>query len=120
MSEPNKITSDHLRRRAVVYVRQSSTTQVEHNRESTARQYQLAERAVTLGWGRDQVSVIDEDLGVSGSGHAERTGFTRMTAEVALGEVGIVLGDAALPAPLQRGTCRCAAAASPFASATRA
>lgn len=92
MSELTKITSDHLRRRAVVYVRQSSTTQVEHNRESTARQYQLAERAVTLGWARDQVIVIDEDLGISGSGLAERTGFAHMTAEVALGEVGIVLG----------------------------
>jgi len=92
MSELSKITSDHLRRRAVVYVRQSSTTQVEHNRESTARQYQLAERAVALGWTRDQVKVFDEDLGVSGSGLAERAGFARMTAEVALGEVGIVLG----------------------------
>lgn len=92
MSELSKITPEHLRRRALVYVRQSSTTQVEHNRESTARQYQLAERAVTLGWARDQVTVIDEDLGVSGSGLAERTGFARMTAEVALGHVGIVLG----------------------------
>jgi DNA invertase Pin-like site-specific DNA recombinase len=92
MSELSKITSDHLRRRAVVYVRQSSSTQVEHNRESTARQYQLAERAVALGWARDQVKVFDEDLGVSGSGLAERAGFARMTAEVALGEVGIVLG----------------------------
>ncbi|KPK36809.1 MAG: resolvase [Gammaproteobacteria bacterium SG8_47] len=92
MSELSKITSDHLRRRAVVYVRQSSTTQVEHNRESTARQYQLAERAVALGWARDQVKVIDEDLGVSGSGLAERAGFARLTAEVALGEIGIVLG----------------------------
>jgi DNA invertase Pin-like site-specific DNA recombinase len=82
MSELSKITSDHLRRRAVVYVRQSSTTQVEHNRESTARQYQLAERAVALGWARDQVKVFDEDLGVSGSGLAERAGFARMTAEV--------------------------------------
>ena len=92
MSELSKITSDHLRRRAVVYVRQSSTTQVEHNRESTARQYQLAERAVALGWARDQVKIFDEDLGVSGSGLAARAGFARMTAEVALGEVGIVLG----------------------------
>lgn len=92
MSELSKITSDHLRRRAVVYVRQSSITQVEHNRESTARQYQLAERAVTLGWARDQITTIDEDLGVSGSGLAERTGFARMTAEVALGQIGIVLG----------------------------
>jgi len=92
MSELSKITSDHMRRRAVVYVRQSSATQVEHNRESTARQYQLAERAVALGWPRDQVKVFDQDLGVSGSGLAERAGFARMIAEVALGEVGIVLG----------------------------
>jgi DNA invertase Pin-like site-specific DNA recombinase len=92
MSELSKITSDHRRRRAVVYVRQSSATQVEHNRESTARQYQLAERAVALGWARDQVTVFDEDLGVSGSGLVDRVGFARMTAEVALGEVGIVLG----------------------------
>ena len=92
MSELSKITADHLRRCAVVYVRQSSTTQVEHNRESTARQYQLADRAVALGWRRDQVRVIDEDLGISGSGLAERTGFAKMTAEIALGQVGIVLG----------------------------
>ena len=92
MSELSKITSDHRRRRAVVYVRQSSATQVEHNRESTARQYQLADRAVALGWARDQVTVFDEDLGVSGSGLVDRAGFARMTAEVALGEVGIVLG----------------------------
>jgi len=92
MSELSKITSDHLRRSAVVYVRQSSSTQVEHNRESTARQYQLADRAVQLGWPREQVKVFDEDLGISGSGLAERAGFTRLTAEVALGLVGIVLG----------------------------
>ena len=53
-----KITTDHLRRCAVVYVRQSSSTQVENNRESTARQYHLAERAVELGWPRDQVKVL--------------------------------------------------------------
>jgi len=92
MSELSKITADHLRRCALVYVRQSSTTQVEHNRESTARQYQLADRAMTLGWRRDQVRVIDEDLGISGSGLTERTGFAKMIAEVALGQVGIVLG----------------------------
>ena len=92
MSELSKITRDHLRRRAIVYVRQSSAAQVEHNRESTARQYQLAERAVALGWAREQVTVFDEDLGVSGSGLADRSGFARMTAEVALGQVGIVLG----------------------------
>src|SRR5215472_1330220 len=92
MNELSKITAEHIRRCAIVYVRQSSTTQVEHNRESTARQYDLAKRAVKLGWRRDQVKIIDEDLGISGSGLAERTGFSRMTAEVALGQVGIVLG----------------------------
>ena len=92
MSELSKITADHLRRYALVYVRQSSTTQVEHNRESTARQYQLVDRATALGWRSDQVTVIDEDLGISGSGLVEQCGFARMTAEVALGHVGIVLG----------------------------
>src|SRR6516162_2550698 len=92
MNELSKISAEHLRRCAIVYVRQSSTTQVEHNRESTARQYELAERAARRGWRRDQVKVIDEDLGISGSGLSERTGFARMTAEVGLGQVGIVLG----------------------------
>lgn len=92
MNEMTKITSDHLRRHAVVYVRQSSASQVEHNRESTERQYRLADRAVELGWPCDQVKVVDEDLGVSGSGLTDRSGFARMTAEVALGHVGLVLG----------------------------
>jgi DNA invertase Pin-like site-specific DNA recombinase len=92
MSEHTKITTDHLRRCAVVYVRQSSSTQVENNRESTARQYHLAERAVELGWPRAQVKVVDEDLGISGSGLTDRAGFARMIAEVALGQIGIVLG----------------------------
>jgi DNA invertase Pin-like site-specific DNA recombinase len=92
MSDHSKITAAHLRRRALVYVRQSTTAQVEYNRESTERQYRLAERAVELGWAREQIKVLDQDLGISGSGLAERAGFTHMTAEVALGQVGIVLG----------------------------
>lgn len=92
MSDTAKITPDHLRRRAIVYVRQSSAHQVEHHRESTARQYQLVERAVAFGWIREHVTVLDEDLGVSGSGLAERAGFAQLTAEVALGHVGLVLG----------------------------
>jgi DNA invertase Pin-like site-specific DNA recombinase len=81
----------HLRRSAVVYVRQSTLTQVEHNRESTARQYDLAERAVALGWPRPAVTVIDSDLGVSGSGSSRRSGFTALIELIALGQVGIVL-----------------------------
>jgi len=92
MNDAGKIAPDHLRRSAIVYVRQSSASQVEHNRESTARQYQLVDRAVALGWPRERITVLDEDLGLSGSGLTERSGFARMTAEVALGHVGLVLG----------------------------
>src|SRR5271167_396237 len=92
MSDNSKVTAAHLRRLALVYVRQSTTSQVEYNRESTQRQYRLAERASELGWQHEQIKVLDQDLGISGSGLAERAGFTHMTAEVALGHVGIVLG----------------------------
>jgi DNA invertase Pin-like site-specific DNA recombinase len=92
MSDNSKVTAAHLRRRALVYVRQSTTSQVEYNRESTERQYRLVERAAELGWPREQIKVLDQDLGISGSGLTERAGFTHMTAEVALGHVGIVLG----------------------------
>ena len=82
----------HLRRPAVVYVRQSTAAQVEHHRESTRRQYDLTERARQLGWRPDQITVIDEDLGLSGATTQGRSGFARMTAQVALGQVGILLG----------------------------
>ena len=92
MTDTSKIKSSHLRRTAFVYIRQSTTTQLERNQESTRRQYALVDRAVTLGWVREQVKVVDQDLGLSGSGVVERCGFADMTAEVALGHVGIVLG----------------------------
>ena len=92
MSEHSKLTSSHLRRQAFVYLRQSSQAQLERNVESTARQYALVTRAVELGFAREQVVVIDEDLGISGSGLSERSGFARLTAEVALGHAGLVLG----------------------------
>ena len=92
MIDHTKIQPTHLRRTAFVYIRQSSAAQVEYNRESTARQYALMERAQALGWQHDQVTLIDEDLGLSGASTAKRTGFARMTAEVALGHAGIVLG----------------------------
>src|SRR5438309_5143151 len=92
MSDLTKINSTHLGRAAYIYLRQSTPAQVEHNRESTQRQYALAAKATTLGWPSQQVLVIDEDLGVSGSGNVERSGFARLIAEVALGHMGIVLG----------------------------
>jgi hypothetical protein len=73
MSDLTKINSTHLSRLAYVYLRQSSAAQVEHNRESTARQYALVTKAAELGWPAQQVLVIDEDLGVSGSGIIERS-----------------------------------------------
>src|SRR3954466_11953421 len=90
MSDP-KVTPSQLRRSAVVYVRQSTLAQVDRNRESTARQYDLVARAERLGWPRSAVRVIDDDLGVSGASTTGRSGFAELAAQVGLGQVGIVL-----------------------------
>ena len=92
MTEHSKITVSHRSRLAVVYLRQSSAAQVENNRESTQRQYALAHRARELGWSESSISVVDADLGLSGSGAVARSGFAQLTADVALGRVGLVLG----------------------------
>src|SRR5438105_828422 len=92
MMQDAKISTVHRQRLAVVYVRQSSSTQLERNRESTMRQYNFVARAIALGWTEAQVHVIDEDQGVSANGLVDRAGFAQLTAEVALGRVGIVLG----------------------------
>lgn len=84
------VMPSHLTRQAAIYIRQSTVEQVTHNLESQRRQYGLVDRAVSLGWPRPQVLVIDDDLGVSGSGVA-RVGFDRLVAEVGLGHIGIVL-----------------------------
>ena len=87
----DKVTDNHLRRLAYVYIRQSTLKQMERNRESTARQYGLVERAQRMGWRADQVHTIDDDQGLSGSGTAHRKGFELMASEVALGRVGLIL-----------------------------
>ena len=91
MRDASNLTDRHRARLCVIYIRQSTYAQVERNRESTARQYDLAGRAGQLGWPEDAVLVIDEDLGVSGSGTAQRAGFARLAAEVGLGHVGLIL-----------------------------
>jgi DNA invertase Pin-like site-specific DNA recombinase len=92
MTDKNsKIQAHHLKRGAIVYVRQSTAGQMIHNPESTARQYGLKTKAVELGWDIDLIDVIDEDLGKSGSSAVHRNGFQRLVAEVALGRIGIVL-----------------------------
>ncbi|MGH9028674.1 MAG: recombinase family protein, partial [Acidimicrobiales bacterium] len=92
MNDLSRPTAEQLRRTAVVYIRQSSAGQVLKNTESRELQYELTDRAVSLGWNQDQVVVIDEDLGRTGSDATNRSGFQRMVAEVALGHVGLVLG----------------------------
>jgi excisionase family DNA binding protein len=88
----DKITAGHRSRDAYVYVRQSTPTQVVQHTESLARQYELRERAVALGWSSHQVVVIDADLGRSGAQTDGRHGFKELVADVGLGKVGIVLG----------------------------
>src|SRR5262245_37020786 len=87
-----KVTAQHLKREAYLYVRQSTLRQVLENTESTQRQYALRDRAVALGWPLERVIVIDSDLGQSGASAADREGFQRLGSEVGLGRAGIVLG----------------------------
>src|SRR5436309_3952777 len=87
MNQP-KLTAEHLARKALVYIRQSSPNQVLHHQESRRRQYGLGDRARELGF--QQVDVIDDDLGRSGSGLVERPGFQRLVGEVCTGEVGAI------------------------------
>ena len=92
LSGQQKITPHHLKRLACIYIRQSSSRQVLHNRESQVNQYQLAQRAAALGWSQDRIRVIDSDLGLSGRDAASRSGFKELVAEVSLGYVGIIFG----------------------------
>jgi DNA invertase Pin-like site-specific DNA recombinase len=87
-----KITADHIRRDAYLYVRQSTLRQVAENGESTQRQYALRDRAIASGWPAERVHIIDCDLGKSGSSAIARDGFQRLVSEVALTKAGIVMG----------------------------
>ena len=90
-STHSAITTGHRARMAFVYVRQSSVSQVTRHTESTDLQYGLVERAVRLGWPRDRVTVIDDDLGKSAGSSGERDGFRHLIAEVGLGHGGLVV-----------------------------
>jgi DNA invertase Pin-like site-specific DNA recombinase len=86
-----KINTGHRAKQAHVYVRQSSPGQVVRHQESTDLQYQLAERAIELGWPRERIDVVDDDLGVSGTTATERPGFLRLLANIGRGQVGLVV-----------------------------
>ena len=89
--ESPKIQAAHRTRQAYVYIRQSSPMQVEHNLESQDLQYQLAQQAQTFGWRKDQIVIIDDDLGKSSASSSERVGFQTVVAEIGLHHVGIIL-----------------------------
>jgi DNA invertase Pin-like site-specific DNA recombinase len=86
-----KISTEHRAKWAYVYVRQSSPGQVIRHQESTDLQYQLAGRAIELGWPRERIDVVDDDLGVSGTTSTERPGFLRLLANIGRGQVGLVM-----------------------------
>ncbi|MHC4292327.1 MAG: recombinase family protein [Planctomycetota bacterium] len=88
----NKIRQSHLKRKAYIYIRQSSLAQVQHHQESTRRQYRLYERALRLGWAKERIEIIDEDQGKSGASAQLRSGFTRLVSEVALDRAGGIFG----------------------------
>jgi len=92
MSALNKISPNHLSRKAMVYVCQSTMAQVREHTESTARQYALVEEAARLGWAAARIEVIDCDLGLSGRSAEHRSGFRDLVSRVCLGEVGAIFG----------------------------
>src|SRR6516165_8595732 len=86
-----KVTATQRTKLAYVYLRQFSLNQVRHHGESTAMQYQLVERAVHLGWPRDRVHLVDDDLGKSAVSTEHRQGFQFLMTEIGLGRVGLVI-----------------------------
>ncbi len=87
----DRVGAAHRAKLAYVYVRQSSAGQVRQHQESTELQYRLVDRAAVLGWPRERIEVIDDDLGKSGASGSERCGFQRLIAEIGLGKAGLVL-----------------------------
>lgn len=87
---PEQMTPVHHARLAYVYIRQSTPQQVLHPTESQRRQRCLVHRAVDLGWPKEQVVLVDEDLGQSAARTQQRTGIENMLGEVALGKVGLI------------------------------
>jgi hypothetical protein len=90
MSAPRKVTGSHLQRLAVIYVCQSTLARVRFRRESTERQYTLADEAAKLGWDRDRIVVVDQDLGLSGRDAQKRERFKELVGRVCCGEVGAI------------------------------
>ena len=86
--DSQRITTAHLERRALIYVRQSSPDQVRNCTESRRVQLGLRDRAIAFGW--NSPTVIEEDLGLSAAGYTDRPGFQKILALIAMRDVGII------------------------------
>jgi DNA invertase Pin-like site-specific DNA recombinase len=92
MQAANKVTAEHLKRNAYLYIRQSTLRQVVEHQESTRRQYDLRGRALSLGWREEQIVVIDSDQAQSGASSKQREGFQQLVTDVGMDRSGIVVG----------------------------
>ncbi len=90
MEQSSKIQEKHLKRKAILYVRQSTMRQVYENTESTLRQYALRDKLIQFGWNEEMIEIIDCDLGQSGADMKNRQGFRQMLADVGEGRVGAI------------------------------
>jgi len=90
MTITSKIADRHLAKQACIYIRQSTLAQVRFNQESTDRQYNLVNKALSLGWNQDQIRVLDRDLGQSGTAANTRIDFKTLVSDVAMGQIGAI------------------------------
>jgi DNA invertase Pin-like site-specific DNA recombinase len=90
MSMIAKIADRHLSRQACIYIRQSTLAQVRSNQESTERQYNLLNKARSLGWKAEQIRILDRDLGQSGAAATKRADFKTLVGDVAMGQIGAI------------------------------
>jgi len=91
MHNSDLITPQHLARKAVIDIRQSTPHQVVSHQESLRLQYALHERARQLGWPAEAIDIIDDDLGLTAASAAHREGFNTVVAQVTLEQVGLIL-----------------------------
>jgi len=93
MSSSELVTPQHLARKAIIYIRQSSPHQVLSNQESLRLQYALEQRALDLGWRAEDIDTIDADLGLTATTAQHREDFKEIVSRVTLGQVGIILSS---------------------------
>lgn len=91
MNTSELITYQHLTKKAIIYIRQSTPNQTLTNQESLELQYSLKQRAIELGWQPDNILIIDNDLGLTGTSVELRSGFKEVVSQVTTGHVGIIL-----------------------------